>query len=168
MVASYRKFIAPNINPTYVESRLFAKVTENIDLTGQSDVMTQEPGRIRDTKTGVAPRPNHAQLGGYKLIARSNGLPSPRELLEDFIPRVTLKKDQPPPVTTTYDPTIAEHAAHQVIDRMVQSLGEFEARVQSGAKPPEYAFMANPNSMLCSEKWCPAYGTSFCREWRGD
>jgi hypothetical protein len=27
-----------------------------------------------------------------------------------------------------------------------------------------WAFPANPGSKLCSAKWCPAWGTTFCRE----
>jgi hypothetical protein len=27
-----------------------------------------------------------------------------------------------------------------------------------------WAFAANPSSMLCSAKFCPAYGSDFCTE----
>ena len=29
-----------------------------------------------------------------------------------------------------------------------------------------WSFVANPNSFLCSDKFCPAFGSKFCGAWR--
>ncbi|CAO3439801.1 hypothetical protein [Azospirillum argentinense] len=38
-----------------------------------------------------------------------------------------------------------------------------------GIEPGDpWAFAANPSSKLCSDRFCPAWGTAFCREHQTD
>jgi hypothetical protein len=167
MVRSYRTHLAPRLKPLFVESRLEAEFGDRVTISGQSDVMTGEPGRVRDTKTGTRKRANQAQLGTYMILARAHGHDM-QETVEDFVQRVGLRAEQPPPVTYQYDSEIAERSAVATINRFVYAITEFERRLIDLDAPPEDAFMANPASALCSEKYCPAHGTKFCREWRAE
>lgn len=165
MLTAYRLGVMPNINPVAVERRLEADLGDGFMLSGQSDLQTLQPGDIRDTKTGTIARMHFAQIGSYSLLARTRHKELPvTELHVDFIPRVSMKKPQPAPIVEEYDQSVAEHAAQATIDHIKTAVAEFRRRVTSGDAPPENAFLANPSSMLCSAKWCPAHGTNFCRE----
>lgn len=165
MVRLYRAQIAPDVQPLIVEERLEAQVTPDLILSGQSDVIAREPGRVRDLKTGKA-RGNHKpQLGSYSLLARSNGI-NVTEAVEDFIPRAPLKKPQPDAQIIHHDLAAAETAAINVLRHIEDDLNTFRYGNAEGEVLPgdAWAFVANPSSKLCSAKFCPAYQTSFCRE----
>ena len=49
--------------------------------------------------------------------------------------------------------------------RAIQDFVDRLAGTNRGA--PEGAFRANPMSMLCASKYCPAWDTGFCRLHRG-
>lgn len=165
MVKVFRNTIAEQINPIAVERRLEARVGEGFMLSGQSDMQTLEPGRIRDLKTGRFPRSHYAQLGAYSLLARTAHPEHPTsEVCVDFIQRVALSKPQPQTETDFYDQATAEQAAVSTLSRIMADVTEFRRRIQDGGAPPEHAFLANPGSMLCSPKWCPAFGSAWCRE----
>ena len=165
MVKVFRNTIAVQIQPIAVERRLEARVGEGFVLSGQSDMQTLEPGRIRDLKTGRFPRVHHAQLGAYSLLARTAHPEQPTsEVCVDFIQRVALKNPQPSTKTDFYDQAVAEQAAVSTITRIQQDVTEFRRRIEDGGAPPEHSFLANPGSMLCAQRWCPAHSTSFCRE----
>lgn len=165
MVHAYRETVAPKIEPIAVEERLEAQVTPTIILSGQSDTIAREPGAVRDLKTGKR-RGNHKpQIGGYGLLERTHNRPVVKAV-EDFLPRVSIKKPQPPGEEHRHDLAAAESAAMNVIHRMTEDLNTFmhgsdELRIRPG---DPWAFPANPSSMLCSAKWCPAHGTQFCVE----
>ena len=165
MTRAYHRHIAPVLNPVAVESRLEAKIGKGFLLAGTSDVETIEPGVIRDTKTGVVSRTHAAQLGGYSLLSRSHGRVIAKGVI-DFIKRVPVRTDQPPPVTSDYPVADIENLAMHRIKRIQRDLTEFRHRVHTDAGPPEFAFDVNPMSNLCSDRWCPAWGTKFCAEWR--
>lgn len=165
MIKSYRRTLAPTINPIAIERRLQANVGDGFVLSGQSDTQAIEPDIIRDTKTGRHHRTHYAQLGSYSLLARTvHPEHKTKGVCTDFIPRVTLKKEQPDPITEFYDQGVAESAAHSTIDRIKADVAEFTRRVEAGNAPPEHAFLANPGSNLCNPKFCPAHGSNFCRE----
>lgn len=165
MTMSYRRGLAPKLNPLLVETRLEAKFSTRIVVSGQSDLLTAEPGNVRDLKTGVQSRANQAQLGSYRLLARSHGHIA-EKTFEDWIPRDRLSKAQRDPITFIYDADIAERSAFAILTRLDQAYADFKHRLVAGHAPPEDAFLANPASNLCSAKWCPAHGTKFCREWK--
>lgn len=165
MTRVFHKEIAPKVDPIAVEVRLEADTGDNFILSGQSDLIAREPDFVRDLKTGVVSRTHAPQLGAYAILEASHG----RELsgaAVDFIRRVRIDAEQPP-VESTYYPLeeIVPFALHR-INRVKRELTDFLERLESGSKAPEWAFDVNPMSMLCSEKFCAAYGTDFCNEWK--
>lgn len=165
MVGAYQRSIAPDIEPVIVEERLEADTGFGLILSGQSDVLAREPGRLRDLKTGKRAGLHTPQLGAYSLLSRAHGL-DVQEVCIDFIQRVPLTKPQPDPVTTHYDIAAAESAAVAVLRHIANGIETFrEGQPERGILAGDpWAFTANPNSMLCGDKWCPAWGTSFCTE----
>jgi hypothetical protein len=167
MADAWRDHIAPQIEPVAVEERLEAEVAPGLVLSGQSDVIAREAGRVRDLKTGARRGHHRPQLGAYSLLARTHGV-DVRAAAEDFVARVAVAKPQPTPETHTHDVAGAEVAALAVLRRIDADIRTFRnGDPESGVMPGDpWAFLANPSSMLCSEKWCPAHGTEFCREHR--
>lgn len=166
MVRAYHQVVAPQIEPIIVEERLEAEVEPGIVLSGQPDVVAREPHRVRDLKSGARrPGSNAPQLGGYALLARTHGLDIESASI-DFIQRVRINKPQPDPVSSAVAIGPAETAAANIMRSIAGDLdvfrnGDPERRILPG---DPWAFMANPSSMLCSAKYCPAFGTEFCRE----
>ncbi len=165
MARCYQTQVAPGIEPVVVEEQLEADTPFGLVLTGRSDVLAREKDRLRDLKTG-AQRGNHKpQIGAYSLLARSNGLPV-ASCGEDFIQRASLSKPQPDALFVPHDLGAAETAAINVLRHIAADLrvfreGDPDNRVLPG---DPWAFPANPASMLCSPKYCPAHGTAFCIE----
>lgn len=168
MVRVYRETVAKEITPVSVERRLEANLGDGYVLSGQADVTAMERGRLRDTKTGRLHRTHYAQLGSYSLLGRTRHPEQPiKEVCTDFIPRVALKKEQPLPITEFYDQGVAENAAMAAINHIKYDIAEFRKRIADDSAPPEHSFLANPGSMLCSARWCPAHGTEWCKEHAG-
>jgi hypothetical protein len=170
MIRAYHRTIAPLIEPILVEERLEAEVAPGLMLSGQPDCVAREPGRIRDVKTSIRPRGTHApQIGGYSLLARTYDLDIEQAAV-DSIQRVAIGKPQPDPVSKPVGIRQAETAAANIIRTIERDLvtfrdGDPERRIMPG---DPWAFMANPQSLLCSAKFCPAFGTDFCHEGGSD
>lgn len=178
MVRSYRNEVAPNIDPILVEERLEAEVpntTQKIILSGQSDVVAREPGKIRDLKGGSKLGTYTGQVGGYSLLAKTGGIDIQGAAI-DFVPRVritnrTKTRAQPPAIVQNYRLELAETAAINILRQIDTNLKTFrEGDSERGLSPGDpWSFPANPNSMLCGAKYCACYGcdgeTSFCHEW---
>ena len=158
---AYRNFVAPDLVPTAVEERLEADVGDDFILTGRVDLVIEPKGEsVVDLKTGTRQRANGAQYGGYGLTRRAHGHRVER-LIEPFIQRTTMKKPQPPPEKVLYPVATCEQLAWATIKQIKRDLMAFR-----GTADP-HSFLANPNSLLCSDKYCPAWGTSFCRAHKG-
>jgi hypothetical protein len=138
-----------------VELSLEADCGDGWKLTGHIDVI-DDHGWPRDTKTGALVRPYAAQLGGYSLLVRSNRITPVNGLCIDFIQRVGKTRHQPPCVTHVYPVAAAERRAMGIVNRIKQDMTQFDetGNVES--------FMANDNSMMCSDKYCPAFNSDFC------
>jgi len=166
MIRAYHRVIAPQIEPLAVEARLEAEIAPDMVLSGRADVVAREPNRLRDLKTTTRPGGSHApQLGGYSLLNRSHGLDI-EDAAIDSIHRVRVGRPQPEPVSRPVPVAAAETAASNIIRMIARDLdvfrhGDPERRIAPG---DPWAFAANPNSMLCSEKYCAAFGTEFCHE----
>ena len=167
MVAMFRHDAAPLLEPSAVERRLQADVGDGFVVTGQSDLQVISPIGVDDLKTGKRATRHFGQIGSYSLLARTEhpGLQVKR-LRTIFLQRVPLRVPQPVVVYEEYPQDVAEQAAWAAIGRIKQDVAEFRRRVIEGDAPPEHAFLANPNSNLCSPKFCKAWGTKFCREYR--
>ena len=166
MARIYRSVVAPKVEPILVEERLEAEIAPGIVLSGQADVVAREPGAVRDLKTGVR-RPTSVapQLGAYSLLSRSHGLDITRALI-DFIQRVRPSRPQPDPLSTSLEVAQAETAATNILRHIEGDLATFRhgdpvRRILPG---DPWSFQANPASVLCSPKYCAAFGTAFCRE----
>lgn len=167
MVRCYREHLAPGIDPISVEERLKCDLGDGFILSGQTDAVVRElSGGIRDLKTGVVKRANGAQYGSYSLLVRAHG-GTVESLTEDYIQRIRMKVAQPDPVSESFDVAACENAAVDTIADMKAGVEEFVRRMQTGDRPPEGAFRANPQSMLCSARYCSAHGTKFCRLHKG-
>lgn len=164
----YRHSVAPSIDPIMVEERLEAEVRSGLILTGQSDVIAREPGKVRDLKTGKKLGHHYAQVGAYSLLARSAGVEINAAAI-DFVQRVALKKPQPEAVQLEIPVLIAERAAEAVIQRMAEDLRIFKEGAPSLGlvAGDNWAFLPNPSSMLCGAKYCPAHSggpNGFCHD----
>lgn len=169
MARAYQLYVAPTVTPIVVEDALEADTPYGITLTGHSDVLARERACVRDLKTGKRRGNYKPQLGGYALLMKANGL-EVSSCAEDYVQRVAAKKPQPPPVSFEHDLPAAETAALNVLRHIASDIAAFRNGDPDMHLLPgdPWAFIANPSSILCSEKWCPAYGTPWCHEWRND
>lgn len=169
MTRVYRSQVAPGIHPLIVEERLEAVVPwtrSSLVLSGQADVIAREPGRINDLKTGKRKGNHNGQIGAYALLARTNAIQDINQAGIDFVQRASLKKPQPDAVRDSVPIERAEQTASNILRHIDGDLtmfreGDAERRILPGDPA---AFLANPSSMLCSAKWCPAHGTEWCHE----
>jgi hypothetical protein len=140
-----------------VELFLEANAGDGWLVTGTMDIA--EDHTIRDLKTGALMRPYQAQLGTYGLLAKSNKIITDiRQLCIDFVKRAGKTKPQPACVTQQYPVDISMKYARGIIQRIQADFAAYKATGDLDA-----AFMANPMSMMHSEKFCPAFKTKFCR-----
>jgi PD-(D/E)XK nuclease superfamily len=167
MARAYHQHIAPSVEPLLIEERLEAEVAPGLILSGQADLVAKEPNRLRDLKTSTrAGGGNHApQIGAYSLLARSHGL-AVEEAAIDTIQRVAIGKVQPNPASVAVRLAEAETAASNILRHIAADLDTFRHGdpVRHILPGDPWAFLANPSSILCSPKYCPAFGTGFCRE----
>jgi len=159
----YRMRVATKIQPVTVEKRLNVRIDDlGLILSGQSDVIaTTTDAELRDLKTGVVSRANGPQYGAYVLLQKAHGDPV-LGVVEDYVERAPISKPQPEPVENKYNAERVAFLAESVLRRIRQDLDAWTTH-----QNPVLAWIANPNSMLCSEKFCPAYGTDFCFEHKG-
>ena len=155
-VRAYVTTVVPLVDPVLIETPLEADAGDGFKLTGHLDLFTAD-GAVRDLKTGAVDRPYSAQLGAYALLLRSHGH-TPKTLVTDWIKRTRLKAAQPAPVPSVHDRALSERAAAENVQHIKQSITAWR---EAGRDDPS-AFLANPMSLMCSEKFCPAHGTTWC------
>lgn len=162
MVAAYRNGPLETIMPLNVngepavELALEADAGDGWKLTGHIDVV-DDFSVPHDTKTGSLPRPYYAQMGSYSLLIRSNRIAPVVEGLQiDYLQRVGKTKPQPPAEVKTYPVAPCERNAMAVIGKIKGDMAEFQIKQNPSAFP------CNHMSMMCSDKYCPAWGTAFC------
>jgi hypothetical protein len=130
-------------------------------LTGHPDLI-DEHRFLEDTKTGAVVRPYQGQLGGYSLLVRSNGITSLSGVGMRYIPRMGKTKHQTPPVLTSYPVAPCERNAMGTIMRIKSDMSLFDR-----SQDLELSFPCNQSSMMCTPKYCMAYGTDFCELTKG-
>jgi hypothetical protein len=150
----YRLHLEDGIMPRSVERRIEKVTKRGNTLSGQPD---QTDDGVHDLKTGVARRVNIAQYGAYSMLLRADG-EDPQHITEDYIRRVAIDKEQPVPEQVPYNVVLAERVAAAIITDIERAFEIFEREGDN------MIFTANPGSMLCSDRWCVAYGTDFCEE----
>jgi hypothetical protein len=147
-----------HIEPLDVEVYMEANLGDGFVGTGHKDLRANIWDRknvLLDHKTGNTPPSPQAQLGGYSLLAKYNGK-SVDAVAMNYIKRVGRNQPQPSPITEFFDMNEAERAAWAVMQQIKRDVKAFK---ETGDPT---VFNANPRTMLCSEKYCPAFGTSFC------
>lgn len=163
----YAARVLPTADPLIVENtwpgeteprRLRADLGDGFELSGHIDLGTRQHD-LDDLKTGALWRPYQAQHGGYSLLLRSqpDGFDS-RQLRMTWIPRTPKSKPQAEPRVEVYDKTTCEQAAWHTAQQMKRDLTAF----RDGGSADPWVFAANPNSMVCGSKYCPAHGTDWC------
>jgi len=161
---SYYQHAQPKIEPARIwdpkdpRDKISADVQDGFTVTGHPDVQTVKKV-ISDTKTGAVFRPPQAQLGTYSLVSKSNSVDI-QGVQAVYIPRVAISKPQPPPLFALFDLQECETEAWTIIQRIKQDVLKF---LETGSPR---AFLANPMSMLCGEKWCPAVSMKGWCEYR--
>ncbi|MEH6630193.1 MAG: PD-(D/E)XK nuclease family protein [Halopseudomonas aestusnigri] len=146
--------VGDDIQPIAVEQYLKANLDDGFELTGHIDI-TEQNG-IADFKTGSVQRANQTQYGAYSLLSRSNGHPVKR-LREIYVQRVGKRVPQPDPIVKSYSVKEAERGASETIKHIKAGLIKFRESCEN------WVFLPNPNSMMCSPLYCPAFGTKFCQ-----
>ena len=164
LTGSYYKHAQPRIQPAKIwdpkdpKDKISADVGDGFTVTGHPDVQTVEHC-ISDLKTGAILRPPQAQLGTYSMVSKSNSVDI-QGVQAVFVPRVSIKKEQPESLFTVYDLAQCEIEAWSIINRVK---ADVQAFLEKG---DPRVFLANPMSMLCSEKFCPAVGIKGYCEFR--
>lgn len=153
-VVSAIAVFSQRVMPKEVELELRADAGDGFELTGKLDLLTVDEV-LRDLKTGALHRPYQSQLGAYALLARSSG-EKVKAVAIDWIARTPKTKPQPPVQTESYPLDACEQAAFATVNRIKQDVIKF----RSSGDP--WAFPANPMTMMCGARFCPAHGTAFC------
>ena len=146
--------VLPKVNPVMVEGEIIEPVPGGLVLSGHPDVV--ESDTIRDLKTGKSGNTYHAQLGGYSLLAKARGIAIPEWSVVDWIPRSTLKNEQPEPVEYRYPAALCEQEAQSALAELARQYKKYIKTQNPGV------FVCNTMSRMCSSRYCEAYGTDWC------
>ena len=165
MSRAWRATMAEDIVPVLMEERLEADTGNGIVLSGQPD-LAQDMGphiRVRDMKSNKIRRSPHLQVGAYASLLEAHDF-RVGEVAMDHIPRAKLSKPQPDPTLVVLDLASAKADAWRALQDIERCVTEFEKRAADPCGGSSItAFAPNPASMLCSARWCPAWGTNTCR-----
>lgn len=159
ILRAYRSDIPRHRRPEVIEGSLSARIGGLWYLTGTTDLFTEPDRACEDFKTGVRPPTPIAQIGAYSLMLVAGGKPVNRARMV-WTRRVGPKTDQPPPMTVGYDVRVAMITARRSVDDIRRTVDAFSL----GGDASPFAFRANPSSVLCGPKYCPAHGTAWCPE----
>ena len=146
----------PDIDPLELETSLSLDLNEEFSLSGHPDIISR-PG-IDDLKFGGVKRRYQAQVGAYAYLAMKSGRTKPGELRIIHIPRTPIAKPQGLTEITRYDVSDCIHEASDVVRTIANQLKHFLSTCDPSCFP------ANPASILCSNKYCPAFCVKqWCR-----
>lgn len=164
LITTYATIIDPGDEPVMVEESLAITIGD-VRLRSTPDRFLVS-GRLPDLKTGRASKlTSSAQLGGQSLVIRTH---------KPHLPVTWLGvEDQPrrhpdkitPPRRIEVPQAAAEHQAWSALQQMSREINAFRDSVAAGRPEPDL-FPTRPESYLCGERTCPAYGTSYCSAWR--
>lgn len=152
---TYRANIGRRLEPIAVERRLEASHPSGLVISGRTDLVVAMPATLIDQKSGKRRAANFAQYGTYTRLLRSHGKPV-AAAEEHYILRVPVRRDQPPPQIIPYDIAACEAATEAAVSDIAARLADWRSTGNPGA------WLANPSSVLCMEKFCPAHGTKWC------
>jgi hypothetical protein len=160
-VKSFVYEVTPLIKPRICERQYYSVADQEFEFTGSADLIDQTDF-VDDIKGGARSRPYHAQLGGYALLKKANGDGETKGCRVWHMPRISTKKSYPGAQLHEYDVKLCILSASYTIKQIKSNVKSFLYTKSS------WAFPANPLSMMCSDKYCPAWGTEFCEFNRKD
>ena len=146
------------VEPVIIESGMAATVRHDdgeFRLTGTFDAFLVD-GVLEDHKTGRNRPKAHAQIGVYTSILKANDAKVTGARI-NYGRRVQNKLRQPPTETIEIITSVAEQHAKTIAMAAHRDVKNMIDRGSPGH------IVANPSCYLCSPKFCPAYGTAFCR-----
>ncbi len=146
--------LVADIEPVLIEEQFKANLDPGWMLTGKIDLYTAAFA-LDDLKTGALPRPYIQQAGGYVLLCESHGKRI-KTVGTTFVQRVRTNEPQPAPVSHVFPLESARNSAWAAIQEIMPDVGKFATTGDL------WLIRANPMSMMCTEKYCPAWGTDFC------
>lgn len=150
--------VAETYVPEQVEAYFEMPLGDGFKFTGHLDVRTVF-GVIIDHKSGQhIPHPM-PQIGGYAKLAEHAGLAVTGGEMH-YVARVPLTRTQPEVFIERYHIPTAIRMADIAIDRIKEVVNKF---MRTG---DPLTFRMNPSALICSKKFCPVWGTSFCNQWR--
>lgn len=148
-----------NVQPVAVENKLECQhPAGGWSLDGTYDCKDIN-GAIYDWKTSIRNRIYQSQLGAYGILERAVG----REvtaLKVGWIKRTAFTKPQADIKVYEYDLVDSINLAFSVANRAAKDYFNFMA-----TGDPD-SFMSSPDSMMCTKRYCPVFGTEFCNQWK--
>jgi hypothetical protein len=154
LVNSFAKETLPIVKPVRTEYSRCAYIPD-VEITGHTDI--ESDIGIDDLKFGSANRVYIEQLGAYSLVRKSEDKKPVKQLRIFHMPRVPIRKPYPGMAVYEYDVNEAEKSAWYTINMIKAQVKKF---IETGNP---WCFPANHMSMMCSDKYCPAWGTDFCK-----
>lgn len=149
----------PELKGVEIEEEYKADLGSDFVLSGHIDIRLG--GKIIDVKTGARRRANQSQYGGYSLLCKSNGIKI-NKIGEIYVRRLGITKPQPDPDYVPYDVADAERLAWDTIQQIKRGIEQYRKEHSPNV------WLANPNSMMCTPDYCPAYNSNFCNCHKGE
>ncbi len=161
LTKAFHRDIAPrlkfpeNANPSdHLELFLKARIGDDAELSGHIDTLTSHS--LLDTKSGKMLRPTHTQVGGYTNLLTANKRRKRENIIIAHLPRVRKEKVYPGTTLDSYPVDFCINESWYLVNQVLRDVKNF---IKSGNPA---SFQANPQSTLCSKKYCRAHGTKFC------
>lgn len=154
MLQEFAVTVAPYSKPVLIEHQWIVDAGHGFELSGTIDELDYVE-RLEDHKTGAREPSAPEQMGGYALLAETEGH-RVRWLRLNWVPRMTINKPQRTTVYKPYEVEPCKKEAYAVIKDIKGSVKAF----QKTGRPQ--IFGANPRSMRCKARYCPVFNTPFC------
>ena len=149
----FEAYMLDKLNPLRIEER-FNYIMGCVEFSGQIDLQTKDLC-LWDLKTSKLLGSFFAQIGGYSIAINKSDIDTGESCNVIHIPRLKIKK-APYVHEVTYGTLDCEKVAKKYMAQIERLFSTF-----LDCENPNI-FNANPSSTLCSNKYCPIFGTEFC------
>ena len=158
----WRLDVLESAHPIAVESYVEADLVPGVKLTGHADLLHLDGQRdrrtLRDLKTSRRKQTGtkfQSQIGAYSLLFRSEGY-EVTDAQIDHLRRVPIAKPLPAMEMEPLEVEACESIAHSTVTDFATKALAFREDGDSSR------FLVNPASMLCSPRFCRAWGSAVC------
>lgn len=161
MTRVYAGYVGYKLDPEQVEQKFTCKLTAispGWEGSGTIDNRSKQ-GVLNDDKTGKGVMQYLPQVGMYERLSNANGLPV-EQITITQLQRHKITQSPNEPVIYQIDVDLARKMAVKVVRRAIADVDQF---VASDGDSSHIA--TNPNSWVCSQKYCPCY--NWCPAVRG-